>query len=136
EDNIREVIFQIASHDPKPPEWTTRLPKGSTVRGTPLVVWSDFHYGEVSATNRQNGISEFNATIAQRRIRYLTDRTIDLSFNHMGDAGKEYPGIIVCLGGDLVGGDIHEELAITNDRTPLDAVNDLTDLLVAAIEEL
>ena len=136
EDNIREVIFQIASHDPAPPKWTTDLPKGSTVRGTPIVVWSDFHYGEVSAINRQNGISAYNATIAQQRIRYLTDRTIDLCFNHMGDADKDFPGIIVCLGGDLIGGDIHEELAITNDRTPLHAVNDLTDLLASAIEEL
>ena len=136
EDNIREVIFQIASHDPKPPPWTVNLPKSHPVRGVPVGVWSDFHYGEVSATNRQNGISAFNATIAQRRIKYLTDRTIDLCFNHMGDPATEYPGIIICLGGDLIGGDIHEELAITNDRTPLDAVNDLTDLLASAIEEL
>ena len=136
EDNIREVIFQIAAHDPKPPAWLTKLPVGSKVRGTPVAVWSDFHYGEVSVTNKQNGIMAYNAAIAQERIKLLVDRTVDLSFNHMGASDKEYPGIIVCLGGDMIGGDIHEELMVTNDRTPLEAVNDLTDLLAAAIGEL
>jgi hypothetical protein len=136
EDNIREVIFQIASHDPAPPKWLTKLPVGSKVRGTPVGVWSDIHYGEVSVTNKQNGIMAYNAAIAQKRIKLLVDRTIDLSFNHMGDSHKEYPGIIICLGGDMIGGDIHEELMMTNDRTPLEAVNDLTDLLAAAIGEL
>jgi len=136
EDNIREVIFNIAAHDPKPPKWLKDLPPGSKVRGTPVAVWSDFHYGEVSAVNKQNGIMAYNAPIAQKRIKLLVDRTIDLSFNHMGDSYKEYPGIVVCLGGDMIGGDIHEELMVTNDRTPLEAVNDLTDLLASAIGEL
>ena len=136
ENDVREVIFQIASHDPNPPSWTTELPRSHRVRGTPVGVWSDIHYGETCVTNPQNGIPKFNAAIAQRRIRYLTDRTIDLCFNHMGDPKTKYPGIIICLGGDLVGGDIHEELAKFSDRTPLSAVNDLTDLLAAAIEKL
>ena len=36
----------------------------------------------------------------------------------------------------MVGGDIHEELLATNDRTPLQAVNDLTDILAAGIEKM
>jgi hypothetical protein len=66
----------------------------------------------------------------------LYDITIELAYNHMGRAAIEYPGIIVCLGGDMVGGDIHEELMSTNDRTPHQAVNDLTDILAAGIEKM
>ncbi len=54
----------------------------------------------------------------------------------MGRAKQEYPGIIICLGGDMVGGDIHEELLATNMRTVHQSVNDLTDMLAGAIEEM
>ncbi|SRR6266550_3993 len=135
-EKIREVIFQIASHDPDPPEWTYKLPSSHSVRGTPVGIWSDFHWGERCRRNRQNGIMEFNARIAKDRLIYLTERTVDLCYNHMGDPKAKYPGIIIGLGGDLVGGDIHEDLAVTNDRTPLQAVNDLTDNLGAAFERL
>ena len=36
----------------------------------------------------------------------------------------------------MVGGDIHEELMATNDRTPQQAVDDLTDILGAGIEKM
>ncbi len=99
-------------------------------------MWSDFHYGEVVDLEQTNGMNKYNAKIAQKRIQTLVDTTIDLSFNHMGRAKAEYPGIVVCLGGDMVGGDIHEELLATNDRTTHQSVNDLTDLLAAAIEQM
>jgi predicted phosphodiesterase len=54
----------------------------------------------------------------------------------MGRAKTEYPGIVVCLGGDMISGDIHEELFATNDRTPQQCINDLTDLISAAVERL
>ncbi len=54
----------------------------------------------------------------------------------MGRAKTEYPGIVVMLGGDMIGGDIHEELMATNDRTPHQAVDDLTDILAAGIEKM
>jgi hypothetical protein len=54
----------------------------------------------------------------------------------MGRAKTEYPGIIVCLGGDFIGGDIHEELARSNDMAPLRAVEFMTDILCAGIEKM
>jgi len=42
----------------------------------------------------------------------------------------------VGLGGDMISGDIHEELLATNDRTPFQAVNDLTDLLIAGLTRM
>jgi hypothetical protein len=136
QENVRKVIFEIAERDPQPPEWTYKLPHSGGVRGTPISVWSDFHWGERCVRNAQTGLMDFNAKIAQRRLEYLTDRTIDLCFNHMGDPKSKYPGIIIALGGDMVGGDIHEELMVTNDRTPLQAVHDLTDNLAASFERL
>lgn len=132
---IREQIWQIAAHNPEPPAWLSKSGKHGS-RGCPITVWSDIHYGEVVDPDNVNGVNKYNATIARNRLFRLFDSTVELSYEHMGRAKYEYPGIIVCLGGDMVGGDIHEELLATNDRTPLQSVNDLTDILAAGIEKL
>ncbi len=97
---------------------------------------SDWHYGEVVRPEEIGGLNKFNADIAASRIRRLTETAIDLAFNHMGKAKTTYPGIFLIYGGDMISGDIHEELARSNDRTPIQAVNDLTDLMGAQIETL
>jgi len=79
-------------------------------------------------------VNQFNSRIAAKRIQKLVDTTIDRCTNHMGSATKSYPGIVVMLGGDMISGNIHDELAETNDRTSWQAVNDLTDLLAGAID--
>ena len=135
-ENIRSVIWKLAEHNPEPPAWLSG--KGGKIgsRGVPITIWSDIHYGEVIEADQVNGVNVYNKSIAKKRLLRLYDTTVDLCYNHMGRAKTEYPGIIVCLGGDMIGGDIHEELMQTNDRTPLQAVNDLTDILAAGIEHM
>lgn len=132
---IRQEIFGIAAHSAAPPPWIGGEGIKGGERGCPITVWSDFHYGEVVDPDQVGGVNKFNAAIAKDRFHALIDTTIDLSFNHMG-SGKAYPGIIVCMGGDMIGGDIHEELANTNDRTSHQSVHDLTDLLGAGLETM
>ena len=132
---IRQELYELSEHSPAPPEWITGKSVKNGSRGGPLTMWSDFHYGEVVDPD-QSGGNKFNSTIAKQRFHRLVDTTIDLCFNHMGRASVNYPGIVVCLGGDMIGGDIHEELLATNDRTPHQSVNDLTDLLGAGLETM
>jgi hypothetical protein len=133
---IRQEIFGLAAHSLAPPEWLTGKNARNGSRGGPITIWSDFHYGEVIDPEQLNGVNKFNMEIATDRFHKLVDTTIDLCFHHMGRAKTNYPGIVVCLGGDLIGGDIHEELANTNDRTPHQAVHDLTDLIGAGLEQM
>ena len=133
---IRKTIFQISEHDPAPTNWLPSRGSATTHRGGPCTIWSDWHYGERIDPDQVGGVNKFNAKIATVRAKRLVDTTIDLCFNHMGRADKVYPGIVVCLGGDMIGGNIHEELAETNDRTPMQAVNDLTDLLAGCIDNM
>lgn len=135
-EKIRQEIFGLAAHTCNPPEWLTGKNVRSGTRGGPVCILSDIHYGEVVNPAELGGMNEFNMKIAARRIRTFFEKTIDLSFNHMGRAEIAYPGIVLCFGGDMIGGDIHEELLATNDRTPHQSVNDLTDLLGAGIESL
>jgi hypothetical protein len=132
---IRQEIFGIAAHPVSPPAWISGNGIKTGHRGSPITVWSDFHYGEVVDPDQVGGVNKFNAKIAKERFHSLVDTTMDLCDNHMGD-GDKWPGIIVCMGGDMIGGDIHEELLATNDRTSHQSVHDLTDLLGAGLETL
>ena len=135
-EKIRQEIWSLSAHDPEPPAWLVGKSGKLGSRGCPITGWSDWHYGEVIEKDQVNGVNEFNADIAKKRAFRLFDTTTDLAFNHMGRAKTDYPGIIVLLGGDMIGGDIHEELLATNDRTPHQSVNDLTDILAAGLEHM
>jgi len=135
-EKIREEIFNIAARDPEPPAWIQGRGVRNGSRGGPITIWSDFHYGEVINADEIGGVNAYSAAIAQKRFTRLVNTTTDLCFNHMGRADIHYPGIVICLGGDMIGGDIHEELMVTNDRTPHQSVHDLTDILAGGIEEM
>lgn len=135
-EKIRQEIWNIAEHNPEPPEWLNRIKGSLGKRGCPITTLSDIHHGEVIKSDQVNGVNEFNAEISARRIHRYFDTVEDLAYNHMGRAETKYPGIIMCMGGDMIGGNIHEELAESNDRTSHQAVNDLTDLLAGGIEQM
>ena len=134
-ETIRQAIYGLSEHRPEPPEWTLR-PGLAGHRGCPMLMVSDIHYSEVVNKIETGGANEFNSKIAAKRMERLYNTTADLAFNHMGRAKTIYPGIVVAFGGDMIGGDIHEELAKTNDRTPQQSVNDLTDLLGGLVDNL
>lgn len=127
---VRENIYKIAAYDPDPPEWLAREGRAGA-RGVPSTIWSDWHYGEVV---NMPGINQFNKQVARARIKRLCETTVDLAFNHMGKARISYPGCIVALGGDMLGGDIHEELMKSNDRTTQQSIEDLIDLISGGLE--
>jgi hypothetical protein len=133
---IRQELYGLSAHSPEPPTWISGRGGKIGSRGCPVTMWSDTHYGEQVSLDETNGVNKYNKDIAKKRMFRLFDTTVDLAFNHMGRAKTEYPGIVVMLGGDMIGGDIHEELLATNDRTPQQAVNDLTDILGAGLEKM
>lgn len=132
-EKIREEIYGLAARPPAPPTWVTSEGRAGK-RGTPMCMLSDIHFSEVVNKAEVGGVNEYNSAIAKQRVQMFADRTIDLAYNHMGRAKTEYPGIVMCWGGDMIGGDIHEELAKTNDRTTQQSINDLTDILAACVE--
>jgi hypothetical protein len=113
---VREKILGLAAQTPEPPKWLVRETRGSGVTGVPSTIWSDWHLGEVVNRAEVNGVNEFNLSIAERRIRALVERIVDLCKNHM--TSPRYPGIVVNLIGDIVSGGIHPELA-ENDEDEL-----------------
>lgn len=135
-ETIRNTIYALASRSPEPPTWLNPTRTKASNPGVPMTMWSDWHFGEVVRPEEVAGFNEFNLEIATARVEKLVSITIDLCRNHMGGTENKYPGIVVCLGGDMMSGDIHEELFATNDRTTQQTINDLTDVLAAALERM
>jgi hypothetical protein len=137
--SIRREIWKLTENQPDPPRWLTPNKKGSGTPGCPMTNWSDWHYGERVRLQETGGLNEYSSEIAAERIQRLADRTVRLvkgfAFKEAGKA-VDFPGIVVGLGGDMISGDIHEELTATNDRTPNQCVNELTDLIAASFNQL
>lgn len=117
------------------PAWL--LPKRETkhdMPGVPTVMVSDLHWAEVVDPKQINGVNQYDLSIANERLTRLAERTIRLlgilspTFN--------YPGIVVPLGGDMITGNIHEELTATNEVNSMPAILDLFGALGAFITTL
>ena len=134
-DYVREEIFGIAARDVSPPDWLVEAGEGEDGPGTPVFLWSDFHWSEVVRPEEVGGVNEYNTQIAKERVKLLVERGIDLALNHM--VGSEhYQGAVVALLGDLINGEIHTELAETNDARMGAALIELADVLVWALEQM
>jgi transposase-like protein len=114
------------------PEWMGNPIEGASAPGTPTLFLSDLHWGEVVRPSQIGGVNEFNIRIAHERMQYTVETAIHL----LNILGGPYPGIVVPLGGDMISGNIHDELTATNEINSMPAVLDLYGQLVAAITRL
>ncbi len=133
-DYIKKVILKMSTSKVSTPNWLIKPPKGKAVAGIPTLFASDWHWGEVVDPNQINGVNEYNVAIGQDRARVMIEKTIDLLKNHV--AHSNYEGIVFVLGGDMVSGDIHEELMATNSMEIMPTVVDLFGVLIWCIETL
>lgn len=116
---------------PTPPKWVVD-PKLRDVRhGTPSVCVSDLHYGEVVEPDQVDGWNEYNVSVAERRMKRLAEKTIDI-FTQVF-RGANYPGIIIPVAGDLVSGNNHGELIVGSEFGLFKQILGARDLLVQFI---
>jgi hypothetical protein len=131
---VREKIIQLAEARPEPPRWLARPAANSHSPGVPTLFASDWHWGEVVDPGQVNGVNSYDLGTAQERARVMVETTVDLLNNHI--VNPEYPGIVFALGGDMVSGDIHDELMATNEREIMPTVLDLFGVLAWCIRTL
>lgn len=126
---IRETLYGLSGQVPNPPKWIL-TPHGQGSSGVPMTMWSDWHYGETVSAEEVGGVNSFNKPVANKRIKLLVESIIDLAFNHM--TKPNYPGVVVCLGGDMISGNIHDELRDTQGYIQKDLL-DLQEQLITAL---
>lgn len=122
---VREAVFRLKAQPLTPPRWVVEKSKASDAPHVPVVFASDLQWGEVIDPRNMDGINAFNVRIAKERYRLLLDRVMDISFEHLPK--NRYSGVIYLRGGDMVSGDIHEELRETNELSAIPAVRSLVE---------
>jgi hypothetical protein len=136
QDDSLHVIKRLI-HDcdriPRPPKWLTHPSAGKNT-GVPTLLASDWHGDEVVDARQINGVNAFNRTIWDQRTKLMFSKTIDLLIHHMHKPTYEY--FVLDLGGDMLSGNIHEELRETNEAPVSQSMLHLTDLLIGGIDLL
>tara|TARA_R110000868_G_scaffold338380_1_gene599132 strand:- start:1642 stop:2784 length:1143 start_codon:yes stop_codon:yes gene_type:complete len=126
-------IFELSEGKLISPSWMiSKRNSSSKTLGIPTIFASDWHYGEKVFASQIEGINSFDLAIADLRIQALVNNSLDILFNHLSN--PKYDGLVFPLGGDMFSGNIHEELANTNEDEMLPCVIRLTGRLYWAIK--
>jgi hypothetical protein len=105
------ILEAVASQNPMPPKWRIRDEAKKAPPTTVVAMLSDLHLDEVVDPGQTHG-NAYNRVIATERIATWADRVAKLAEDGHGS-------LILLWGGDMVTGEIHPELARTNDGTGL-----------------
>lgn len=134
-EKLRQEIFGLSAYTCEPPAWIEKPHKaGVSTTGVPLILASDWHHGEYVDPDQVGGMNSFNRKISKQRVKIFGDAVIDLCFNHM--TNPNYPGVVFCIGGDMITGGIHEDLRETNDGPVTLSVMEVQELLIGFITML
>lgn len=130
-----DIVQSISEATPKVPSWRAPKPsKGVKHRGTPTLLLSDLHLGEVVNPAEIEFANGYDVDIAEARLRHTFESAIKLCRSYI--SGVEYDGFVLALGGDILGGSIHPELSKTNGQTDFEAVVYWVPKIAAGIEML
>jgi hypothetical protein len=132
-DIVKRVIGAMAGKVEQldPPEWILKPRRQESAPGVPTLFLSDLHWGEVVHPGSINGVNKYNLHIAHERMATCVDSAIHLL--KIVSPKMDYPGIVLPLGGDMISGNIHDELTATNELQSMPAVLDLYETLVGVI---
>lgn len=135
-DTIKSVIGKVSSTVSQltPPAWTIKTNDKPSSPGVPTLFLSDLHWGEKVYPSQINGVNEYSVKIAHERMVTLVNSAVHLL--EIISPKMDYPGIVVPLGGDMISGNIHEELTATNELNSMPSVLDLYSVLVGVIQSL
>lgn len=132
--DVRKYILGIKEQGDALPDWTVQKKKDKNQDNIPSMLLADFHWGEQVEPSQVFGLNEYNMEIAQKRIKKVTENAIWLLRYHIRQ--ESYPGFVLHLNGDLISGDIHDELSQTNEDQVMPVVLDVYGNLKQVIEHL
>jgi hypothetical protein len=121
------AVLDAIRHVPRPilPQGPRKATKGA--RATALLLLSDWHVEEPVIAREVNGLNSYDLSIAESSVKTVFERFLVLLENARGMATIE--NLLVWCGGDLLSGDIHEELAENALLSPCEAVLFVEELL-------
>lgn len=116
-----------------PPVWGVGP---DTAQGRSIIIahTSDLHAGEKIDANEIGGLNGYSTDIARDRMRRYFEAVCTIGPRWLHDSPCD--GVLLTMGGDLISGDIHEELSRTNDLTSHEQVAAVVEVYAAGIRML
>jgi predicted phosphodiesterase len=111
-EHLLDRIAQVRPEDMAVPPWLRPAKATGQHRGTAVLMLSDLHLDEVVDLHEMDGLNRYDRDIAEARLERVVNGTVSLMQDYV--AGLDLDGIVVALNGDIITGDIHDELARTN----------------------
>jgi hypothetical protein len=119
-EKLCEELAGISGNKVVIPEWLRPKSKGRKAKAVVNLLISDVHAGEVVPCDDLAGINAFDLDICRTRLRRYFAASCDVGLRWTSDT--QCIGAVVSLAGDLISGDIHEELRKTNCLTSVEQV--------------
>lgn len=136
-EELRASVFGLANADTSAPSWPVRKAAKNRTPHMPILFTSDFQFGEVVTAAEMDGMNEFNAAIFCERYTRMVDKTLRWQEAVGRGWDADYPdGMIYLRGGDAISGEIHAELAESNDFGAVPAVRELVRYEAEGIRRL
>lgn len=129
-----ERLAEMAATPLKPPKWLSPKRRKGERRAIVCTILSDTHFDEVVNPAELDGMNAYSRSIAERRLERYFNGVVKLSRDYL--SGMTYEGCVLMLGGDLISGDIHEELSQSNEGTALETVLHWTEQIASGIAML
>lgn len=128
---IHGLLDKLDQSRVSPPAWTRQKPRGKN-RAIMTAPLTDTHFDEVVDPEQIEYLNCYNREIALLRLRKWANNVVNLGSSYLHNITIE--GTIVPLLGDILSGDIHDELSNTNESTVIDSALYWSEHLAAAIE--
>lgn len=132
---LRESLFHLTATPLEPKSWKPSKKAAFSNRKEAMVLLvSDVHMGEYIDYDQMGGRNSFDKNICAKRLERLFNGVVKMGTTHWSGP---LPGVLyVILGGDLISGEIHDELAKNNDLLSIPAVRELATHLISGLELL
>lgn len=132
-EDLRAGVLGLTTTPPAPVNFPART-ETTTQAETIVLFLSDLHWGERITFEAMDGLNSYDLSIARKRLGRWSNAVCDLATKHW--SGPTPDRIILILGGDLISGGIHHELAKTDELQPLPTVRDVASHLRMAILQI
>lgn len=118
---LQRIEAAVATNRPRFEPVEFELRPGERTPQEIVLLTSDYHASEVVTLRGTQGINEYDWSVMLERMAGV-QRSVLSHAQHFGFAASK---LHIPMLGDMLSGDIHDELAITNDRPTAEAVVDL-----------
>jgi len=99
----------------------------------PFLFLSDWHWGEVVEPSEISFFNEFDVATARNRSESCFQQFVHF---YKKEVNLKFPGIVLLLGGDMVSGEIHEDLTDSNEVHTMESVIQCAEAICDGIDLL